>query len=173
MVATKTPGNDTAPSVSRSHFDQKCSFHSNHKVSFPCDASSMRVCFVDDVLFDTSIAAASERLPPIVVPEACSSTLFDTVALQLQVRVFLSTPWFLRVVVAFGGRQQCAQHIMFLNGPSVASFFLLLASSQCGSNCLLVQVEMATWSSLSCCAHASSLPCDRRIMSDGCGGLHM
>ena len=81
------------------------------------------VCCVDDVLFGTSIAAAFERLSPTVVPEACSLTLFDTVALRLSVRVFLSTPWFLRVVVASGGRQQCAQHIMFLKGPSVASFF--------------------------------------------------
>ena len=38
---------------------------------------------VGDVLFDTSIAADSERLSPIVVPEECSLTLFDTVALQL------------------------------------------------------------------------------------------
>ena len=103
----------------------------------------MRVCFVDDVLFDTSIAAASERLSPIVVPEACSLTLFDTVALQLQVRVFLSTPWFLRVVVAFGGRQQCAQHIMFLDGHLWPFFFVGLLTV-CGSNCLLVQVAM-TW----------------------------
>ena len=37
--------------------------------------------------------------------------------------MFLSTPWFLRVVVVSGGRQQCAQHIMFLKGPSLAFFF--------------------------------------------------
>ena len=61
--------------------------------------------------------------------------------------MFLSTPWFLRVVVVSGGRQQCAQHIMFVKGPSVAFFFGLLPvwfqqSVGAGGNGNLVKFEL-------------------------------
>ena len=80
----------------------------------------LTVCSVDDVIL-SRFAAAFERLSAIVVPETCTLTLFDTVALQLRLRVS-RYPGFLRVVVVlFCGRQQFAHINMFLNGPSVAS----------------------------------------------------